>query len=32
MAAIISRSEILDDKLLVTDGFEMDESFGIFKK
>jgi hypothetical protein len=29
MAAIISRSEILNDKLSATDDFEMDESFGI---
>jgi hypothetical protein len=33
MTAIISRSEIPDDKLSATDGFEMAESFGIkFKK
>jgi hypothetical protein len=30
MAAVISRSEILNDKLSVADGFEMAESFGIF--
>jgi hypothetical protein len=29
VAAIISRSEILNDKLSATDGFEMAESFGI---
>jgi hypothetical protein len=28
MGAIISRSEILNDKLSATDGFEMAESFG----
>jgi hypothetical protein len=28
MASIISRSEILNDKLSTTDGFEMAESFG----
>jgi hypothetical protein len=28
-AAIISRSDIIDDKLSATDGFEMIESFGI---
>jgi hypothetical protein len=32
MAAIISRSEIIDDKISATDGFEMDESFGIKTK
>jgi hypothetical protein len=32
MAALISRSEILDDKLSATDGFEMAESFGIKSK
>jgi hypothetical protein len=32
MAAIISRSEILNDKLSATDGFEMPESFGIKTK
>jgi hypothetical protein len=32
MVAIISRSEILDDKLSSTDGFEMAESFGIKSK
>jgi hypothetical protein len=32
MAAIISRTEILDYKLSATDGFEMAESFGIKSK
>jgi hypothetical protein len=32
MAIIISRSEILNDKLSVTDGFEMAESYGIKTK
>jgi hypothetical protein len=32
MAAIISRSEILNDKLSYIYGFEMAESFGIKKK
>jgi hypothetical protein len=32
MAAIISRSEILDDKLSATDALEMAESFGIKSK
>jgi hypothetical protein len=32
MAAVHSRSEILDDKLSATDGFEMAESFGIQSK
>jgi hypothetical protein len=29
MSAIVSRSEILDDKLSATDGFEVAESFGL---
>jgi hypothetical protein len=32
MGAIISRNEILNDKLSVTDGFEMVEPFGIKTK
>jgi hypothetical protein len=32
VAAIISRSEILNDKLSATNGFEMGESFGIKTK
>jgi hypothetical protein len=32
MSAIISRSEMLDDKLSSTYGFEMAESFGIKTK
>jgi hypothetical protein len=28
MAAIISRTEIINDELSPTDGFEMDEAFG----
>jgi hypothetical protein len=33
MAAIISRTEIINDELSPTDGFEMAEAFGIkFKK
>jgi hypothetical protein len=32
MAAIISRSELLNDKLYATDGFDMAESFGIKTK
>jgi hypothetical protein len=32
MAAIISRSEILDDKLSATDGLGMAEAFGIKSK
>jgi hypothetical protein len=32
MASIISRSEMIDGKLSVTDGFEMAESFGIKTK
>jgi hypothetical protein len=32
MAAIISRTKIINDKLSPSDGFEMDESFGIKSK
>jgi hypothetical protein len=32
MAAIISRTEILNDELSPTDGFEMAEAFGIKSK
>jgi hypothetical protein len=32
MAAIISRTEIINNKLSPTDGFEMDEAFGIKSK
>jgi hypothetical protein len=32
MAAIISRTKIIKDKLSPTDGFEMAESFGIKSK
>jgi hypothetical protein len=32
MAAIISRKEIIDDKLSATDGVKMAESFGIKSK
>jgi hypothetical protein len=32
MAAIISRTETIDDKLSATDGFEMAKSFGITSK
>jgi hypothetical protein len=32
MAAIFSRTEIMNDKLSPSDGFEMAESFGIKSK
>jgi hypothetical protein len=32
MAAIISRTEIMNDELYPTDGFEMAEAFGIKSK